>query len=75
MTFYNALYLHEPWRSAGGWILYHPLIYNGQVDRFRVPAGFVTDLASVPRILWSILPPFGRYVAALEILELLDDNV
>ena len=26
-----------------------------------VPGGFVTDLASVPRIFWSILPPFGKY--------------
>jgi hypothetical protein len=30
----------------------------------RVPAGFVTDLASVPRVLWSILPPHGRYAKA-----------
>lgn len=26
-----------------------------------VPAGFVTDLASVPRIFWNILPPYGEY--------------
>ncbi|MFO1219650.1 MAG: DUF1353 domain-containing protein [Burkholderiaceae bacterium] len=26
-----------------------------------VPAGFVTDLASIPRVFWSILPPDGRY--------------
>ena len=26
-----------------------------------VPAGFVTDFASVPRILWWLLPPWGRY--------------
>ncbi len=30
----------------------------------RVPAGFVTDLASVPRALWSIMPPHGRYAKA-----------
>lgn len=29
-----------------------------------VPQGFRTDLASVPRILWSIFPPFGRYIRA-----------
>lgn len=27
----------------------------------RIPAGFVTDGASVPRVLWNILPPFGAY--------------
>jgi len=26
-----------------------------------VPKGFVTDLASIPRLFWNILPPFGRY--------------
>ena len=29
-----------------------------------VPIGFRTDLASVPRVLWALLPPFGRYDAA-----------
>lgn len=30
----------------------------------RVPVGFETDLASVPRVLWSLVPPFGRYSKA-----------
>lgn len=30
----------------------------------RVPAGFVTDLASIPRALWSILPPHGKWAKA-----------
>lgn len=29
-----------------------------------VPKGFRTDLASTPRILWAILPPFGKYNTA-----------
>lgn len=29
-----------------------------------VPKGFVTDLASVPRILWTKYPPTGRYAYA-----------
>jgi len=29
-----------------------------------VPLGFETDFASVPRILWSVLPPWGRYSPA-----------
>ena len=28
---------------------------------FTIPEGFVTDFASVPRCLWSIIPPMGRY--------------
>jgi len=30
----------------------------------KVPAGFDTDLASVPRVLWSWMPPTGRYLRA-----------
>jgi hypothetical protein len=26
-----------------------------------VPAGFVTDFASVPRFLWALFPPWGKY--------------
>jgi hypothetical protein len=29
-----------------------------------VPAGFKTDLASIPRVLWNVLPPVGSYDAA-----------
>jgi hypothetical protein len=29
-----------------------------------VPRGFVSDGASVPRALWSIYPPFGKYLEA-----------
>lgn len=30
----------------------------------RVPAGFVTDFASTPRVLWALIPPTGRYSKA-----------
>lgn len=30
----------------------------------RVPVGFVTDFASIPRVLWSVLPPDGQYAYA-----------
>ncbi|HEX9173692.1 MAG TPA: DUF1353 domain-containing protein [Telluria sp.] len=29
-----------------------------------VPAGFVTDFASIPAVFWSILPPDGEYAYA-----------
>jgi hypothetical protein len=29
--------------------------------RIAVPRGFLTDFASVPKILWNLLPPVGRY--------------
>jgi len=30
----------------------------------RVHAGFVTDLASIPRPFWAIMPPHGEYAKA-----------
>lgn len=30
----------------------------------KVPEGFVTDGASVPRLLWWLFPPTGRYFTA-----------
>ena len=27
----------------------------------RVPAGFTTDFASIPKMFWSILSPYGRW--------------
>lgn len=35
---------------------------DGKNDiRIKVEEGFITDFASVPRIFWSIYPPFGKY--------------
>lgn len=42
---------------------YHVGAYPS-LDVVIVPAGFVTDLASIPRVLWSLLPPHGRYAKA-----------
>jgi hypothetical protein len=36
-----------------------------------VPAGFVTDFASIPRVLWNILPPTGPYGKAAVIHDYL----
>jgi hypothetical protein len=37
----------------------------------RVPRGFVTDLTSVPRIFWSLIPPTGPYAYAAIIHDFL----
>lgn len=42
---------------SGGWKILHPLYYYSDTlhRRVRVPEGFVTDLASVPRLLrWAV---------------------
>lgn len=37
----------------------------------RVPAGFETDLASIPRILWAVLPKVGRWDRAAVVHDFL----
>lgn len=41
-----------------------PLVYRGERDVITVPVGFRTDLASVPRLFWWLLPPTGVYERA-----------
>lgn len=36
-----------------------------------VPAGFVTDFASIPRLFWRILPPWGSYNRAAVVHDFL----
>jgi len=45
------------------WQLWEPLAFEFGQGRtvIEVPAGFVTDFASIPQSLWNILPPHGRY--------------
>jgi hypothetical protein len=43
------------------WRLLEPLVYEGNTDRWAVPAGFVTDFASVPALVTPLLPRTGRH--------------
>jgi Protein of unknown function (DUF1353) len=46
------------------WEVVEPLVYHGRRETFVVPAGFLTDFASVPRVLVWLFPRFGRYTMA-----------
>ena len=50
--------------SELNYVLLEPYTVNTSLMTITVPNGFVTDLASVPRALWSIFPPFGLYSGA-----------
>ena len=45
--------------------VYEPFEYHvgelGSKEIISVPKGFVTDLASIPRVIWSFLPPHDTY--------------
>jgi hypothetical protein len=50
--------------ARGKFVTDTPTVYVGQWDVLTVPAGFQTDLASVPRLFWALLPPQGAYERA-----------
>lgn len=59
MPFKTTLQLEE--QDAFNWRLLQPLVYEGRSDKFTVPAGTWTDMASIPRVLWVFLPPIGPH--------------
>lgn len=54
------------------WELLQPLTYTTDDNEIiTVPAGFQTDLATTPRILWSWIPPDWKYSKAAVIHDYL----
>ena len=47
------------------------VFYTDSGDEIAVPAGFESDGASVPKAFWSRFPPFGKYLAAAVVHDLL----
>ncbi len=43
------------------WRIECALVWRRSISRVTVPAGFETDFASVPRVLWNIIPPLGQH--------------
>jgi hypothetical protein len=51
--------------DARNWLVVFPFSYKTNAgDIIPIPAGLKTDLASTPRIVWNIFPPFGLYTGA-----------
>jgi len=50
--------------GAAPWSLVAPLTHEDGPNQICVPIGFKTDLASVPRLFWALIPPHGRYIRA-----------
>ena len=53
----------SPFADGENWFLTRPLSYELPNTNLlvEVPPGFVTDFASIPRPLWSLLPTWGQY--------------
>lgn len=68
----------EPLPDGRKWKLVEEFVYYlGTEDSgmfIKVPEGFVTDFASVPRIFWIFLPPWGRYGKAAVLHDYMYQN-
>lgn len=62
---------HYNWRVHEPFAFY---LSDDNSDVISVPAGFITDLATIPRIFWTLLPPDGKYAKAAIIHNYLYDN-
>lgn len=62
--FKTPLVIQEIDSKHRNWILVEDLVYRGNKDKFVIHGGFVTDFASVPRIFWSLISPWGRQLKA-----------
>ena len=51
----------SPYPDGVTWWLRRPLIYYRHPESIRIPRGFETDFASVPRLLQSVFPRWARY--------------
>ena len=53
------------WTGSNEWILVNELrCIPNEGEQITVPAGLRTDLASIPRLLWPLLPPAGLWARA-----------
>jgi len=61
--------------SRAQWSLIEPLTYDvgreGSGETITVPVGATTDLASIPRPAWSLLPPDGPWTKAAVVHDFL----
>jgi hypothetical protein len=75
MSAFTENLIVSPLPDGRTWILRSKFSYDvgteGSGETINVPAGFITDFASVPRIFWWIYPQWGKYGNAAVIHDFL----
>jgi len=65
MSVFTENLIVSPLPDGRTWVLRKTFSYDvgeeGSGETIRVPVGFITDFASVPRLFWSIFPKWGKY--------------
>jgi hypothetical protein len=75
MSRFTEELLVSPLPDGRTWVIRRDFGYDveeeGSGNTINVPIGFKTDFASVPRLLWSIIPRWGKYGNAAVIHDFL----
>lgn len=59
---FKSILVASPFADGKYWYLREDLRWvSASGEEYVVPSGFVTDFASIPRPLWSLLPKWARY--------------
>ncbi|MBN1787855.1 MAG: DUF1353 domain-containing protein [Sedimentisphaerales bacterium] len=65
MSAFTENLIVSPLPDGKTWVLRKSFSYDvGEKDSgetIKVPAGFLTDFTTIPRIFWAILPRWGKY--------------
>jgi Protein of unknown function (DUF1353) len=63
----------KPFADNRAWLLQEDMVYEvgSSGKTIVVPAGFVTDYASVPQVLWGVLSPHDQYSRAAVVHDFL----
>jgi hypothetical protein len=64
MSFATRLEIREVNEDNTLWELTTPLVYKGNTQVLVAPIGLKTNFASVPKMFWSVLAPWGRHMKA-----------
>lgn len=56
------------------WRVIQPVMFSDGLSSFSIPEGFESDLASVPRALWPMFPPYGNHLRAAIVHDWLYSN-
>lgn len=65
MSVFTESLVVSPLSDGRTWVILRPFSYDvaseGSGNKVKVRTGFMTDFASIPRLLWVFLPCWGRY--------------
>jgi len=65
MSAFTENLIVSPLPNGKTWVLRKDFSYDvgeeGSGETIKVPAGFITDFASVPRLFWIFFPKWGKY--------------